>query len=158
MADQTEHATSNDLPEWQVDVALPEATPPRPGTVETHKAVPRDLRRRLERARLETLVLLRSMDWAHSYTSPRDFSPELRALMELDADCGEALWGLDQPLGEFSVELMLRDTLDSLERLPRARSAALAELPEEKLRGIETIKALVAGRVQPEECYNHVKR
>jgi hypothetical protein len=97
------------------------------------------------------------MDRAAVYFSPRDFSPELRALFELDADCVEALWGLDQPLGAFEVDLMLRDTLATLDRLPDARSAALAVLDDADLHAIEEIKPRVERTVLPEECYSQVK-
>ncbi len=44
----------------------------------------------------------------------------LYQLFELDADCAEALWALDQPLGSFDVNAMVRDTLATLEQLPAA--------------------------------------
>jgi hypothetical protein len=145
------------VPEWEVEVVLPPPKAPRRGSIELHPDVPRDLRRRLEQARLETLVLLRSMDRARVCAAPSDFSPELRALMELDADCAEALWGLDQPMGAFSVRLMLRDTLASLDRLPFARGAALAALKDEDLRSVEAVKDFVVDTLGLEECYSQVK-
>lgn len=144
-------------PEWHADVVLPPPIEAAPGTIELHPRVPRDLRRRLERARLENLVLLRSLDRAGLYMDPMDFTPELRAVFELEADCVEALWGLDQPLGAFDVGLMLRDTLASLDRLPRARRLALAILDDEDLRAIEEVKPVVERTVLPEECYSQVK-
>ena len=58
--------------------------------------VPADLRRRLEAARLDLLALFRALD-------PMDLSPAeipqhlIQQLFDLDADCVEALWALDQP-------------------------------------------------------------
>jgi hypothetical protein len=154
---EREPSRSSPPPEWQVEVELPPPKVPKPGTVEMHADAPRDLRRRLERARLESIALLRTMDRAMIYLSPEEFSPELRAVFELEADCAEALWGLDQPFGAFSVSKMLRDTLGSLERLPGARAAALAVLEPEDLRNVMSIKGVVARTVRPEECYSQVK-
>jgi hypothetical protein len=119
--------------------------------------VPKDLRRRLEQARLETIALLRSMDRTMVYKTEADFSPELLAVFKLEADCAEALWGLDQPLGAFSISKMLRDTLASLEWLPAARSAAMSVLGPEDLRNVMKIKDMVVRTVQPEECYSQVR-
>jgi len=151
------HSPSSPPPEWRVEVELPPAKIPKPGTVELHPAVPKDLRRRLEQARQESIALLRAMDRAMVYLSEDEFSPELRAVFELEADCAEALWGLDQPLGAFSVSKMLRDTLASLERLPAARSAALSVLEPEDLRNVMKIKDVVVRTVGPEKCYSQVK-
>ena len=57
----------------------------------------------------------------------------------------------------FSVAKMLKDTLASLDRLPGARSAALAVLEPEELRELEGVKNAVARTVRPEECYSQVK-
>jgi hypothetical protein len=85
-----EPSRSSPAPEWQVEVELPPPKVPKSGTVELHPDVPRDLRRRLEQARLETIALLRTMDRAMVYLSPEEFPPELRAVFELEADCAEA--------------------------------------------------------------------
>jgi hypothetical protein len=53
---------------------------------------------------------------------------DLRAFGELEADCGEALWALDQPGGTLDVRAMVRDTLASLGRLPDARARIRAAL------------------------------
>jgi len=88
--------------------------------------VPPDLRARLEAARLDTLSLLRAVDLLP--TAPREV-PRLRPVFDLDADCAEALWALDQPPGKLDLRAMVRDTLASLERLPTARADYLARHP-----------------------------
>jgi hypothetical protein len=64
---------------------------------------------------------------------------------------------LDQSLGSLNVQLMLDDTLYSLDRLPGARAAALKVLGDDDLRAIAAMKDAVASRVLPEECYIQVK-
>jgi hypothetical protein len=53
----------------------------------------------------------------------------LRQLFELDADCAEALWALDQPPHRFDLEAMLRDTLAALEQVPQARDRFRKKIP-----------------------------
>src|SRR5574341_62450 len=58
--------------------------------------VPADLRARLETARLDLLALFRALD--RMDLAPAEIPQRLiRQLFELDADCAEALWALDQP-------------------------------------------------------------
>lgn len=58
-------------------------------------AIPEDLRRRLEAARLELLALFRALDRMN--LTPKEIPQHLiRQLFELDADYAEALWALDQ--------------------------------------------------------------
>lgn len=143
--------------EWMVAVSLPPQQLPRPGTIESVSIVPRDLRRRLERNRLETLALLRCQDRASVYTNEADFPRELRELFELDADCAEALWALDQPPGKLSIPMMLRDTEGSLARLPASRSAVLNVLTDRDFAAIESLKDSVVTSIRPAEAYNMVK-
>ena len=63
------------------------------------------------------LALFRGLD---RLCLAQDGQPELRELFELDADLAEALWVLDQPVGRFDLNAMTRDTLASLEAIPRA--------------------------------------
>ena len=102
------------------------------------RPLPSELRSRLETARLDTLALLRAIDQA--LVPPADLpQAELHQLFELDADCAEALWALDQPQGALNVEAMVRDTLDSLERLPGARDTVRARLRSHpRLQDLET--------------------
>lgn len=87
-----------------------------------------DLRGRLEKVRLDTLALIRSIDRLD--LTPAEI-PQLliQELFQLDADCAEALWGLDQPTESLNFKAMLTDTLASLEDLPDVESEFLAELP-----------------------------
>ncbi|MBI3892543.1 MAG: SEC-C domain-containing protein [Candidatus Wallbacteria bacterium] len=141
---------------WEVDVELPPAQVPKKGTVETHADVPPGLRRRLERARIESLVLFRSMD--HIGLDLAGLPEQFRELMTLDADCAEALWGLDQPLGKLSVGPMLRDTLRSLARLPELRARFLKALRGSTVRELLEVRKDVEPTVLAEEAYNGVKR
>jgi hypothetical protein len=84
--------------------------------------LPRDLRARLEAARLDLLALFRALDRMH--LTPEQIPQRLlQQLFELDADYAEALWRLDQPPGKLNRRALLRDTLAALERLPAACSA-----------------------------------
>jgi hypothetical protein len=72
--------------------------------------VPVDLRAKLETARLDLLALFRALD--RMELTPAEIPQRLiRQLFELDADCAEALWALDQPAGTLNWKLMVRDTL-----------------------------------------------
>src|ERR1035438_10130070 len=61
-------------------------------------AIPDDLRTRLEAARLELLALFRTLD-RMSLSAGEIPQRLLQQLFELDANCAEALWALDQPAG-----------------------------------------------------------
>jgi len=50
----------------------------------------------------------------------------LRRLMDLDADCAEALWVLSRSRGRHDLAAMERDTRASLAKLPAARAAVAA--------------------------------
>jgi hypothetical protein len=82
-------------------------------------AIPDDLRTRLEGARLDLLALFRSLD-RMDLSADRIPQRLLRELFEIDADCAEALWALDQPTGSLDRTAMLRDTLAALNQLPPA--------------------------------------
>lgn len=121
----------------------------------THITVPSDLRPRLEDARLDNLALMRALDRAFP-AGPPVTATTLRAFGEFEADCGEALWALDQPAGSLDVRAMVRDTLASLERLPDARARIRAELtPRERTTLRETESAIRAG-LDPAEAYSQV--
>ena len=112
-----------------------------------------DLRARLETARLDTLALLRAIDQA--LLPPRDLpQTELLQLYELDADCAEALWALDQPKGALDVEAMVRDTLASLNRLPAARDAVRTRLRSYP-RALQ-LESRIRTELDPNEAYNHM--
>ncbi len=140
---------------WNVTVEMPPVIIPKPDTVEVHPQVPQDLRRRLERVRLESLALFRCLD--DLGLTPADLSSRLRDLMELDADCAEALWGLDQPVDAFSVKAMLRDTMESLNRLPHARAMFMGGLNADCVEDIRQVMSGSGSQVSPHEAYNMVK-
>src|SRR5437660_5906492 len=96
--------------------------------------IPADLRARLEAARLDLLALFRALD--RMALAPAEMPQRLiRQIFELDADYAEALWALDQPPGTLDLNLMLRDTLASLEQFPEA-SRRCKELSNQSLRNL----------------------
>jgi hypothetical protein len=104
--------------------------------------IPPDLRARLEAARLDLLALFRALD--RMDLTPAEIPQRLiRQLFELDADYVEALWALDQPVGKFDWQAMLRDTLAALEQLPQACSRFRKHLPS---RAHPTLGTLAGGR------------
>jgi hypothetical protein len=117
--------------------------------------VPADLRTRLERARLETLALLRALD--HAAFAPRQL-PQLALahLAELDAGCAEALWALDQPPGALDVDAMVRDTLTALGALEAARAQVRHGLPAASRPRVENLEPLIRATLDPHEAYNDV--
>jgi len=108
---------------------------------------------RLERARLDTLALLRAIDQAFL---PLDNLPqaEIQRLYELDADCAEALWALDQPPRSIDFKAMVRDTLASLNCLPAARDAVRTALPSRPR--VLTIELSIRTSLDPREAYNDI--
>ena len=116
---------------------------------------PPDLRARLERARLDTLALLRALDAAH--LSPRELPPrELQDVFELDAVCAEALWALDQPAGPLDPHAMQRDTRSALEQIAAARDQLRAALPPGARDRLKALEPLVRATLEPAEAYNEV--
>jgi hypothetical protein len=115
--------------------------------------VPTDFRTRLEAARLETLALLRALDHAR-IALPHLPHAELHHLYELDADCAEALWALDQPAGALDVSTMVRDTLRSLDHLLAARAAVRAHVPTPPR--VEALESSIRAELDPREAYNDV--
>ena len=118
-------------------------------------AGPIDLRVRLERARLETLALLRALD--QTAFAPRDLPHvALAALARLDADCAEALWALDQPPGACDLDAMVRDTLTSLDALGEVRAHVRLGVPAACQPRLTALEPLIRATLDPREAYNDV--
>ena len=117
--------------------------------------VPADLRSRLERARLDTLALLRALDQAAF--APRQLPHRaLTHLAELDAGCAEALWALDQPPGALDLDAMVRDTLTALDALEVAREQVRHGLPAASRPRVHHLEPLIRATLDPHEAYNDV--
>lgn len=122
-------------------------------SVSASPLIPKDLRRRLEVARLDTLALLRATDQAS--ITPRLLPKlELHQLYELDADCAEALWALDQPPGSLDLGAMVRDTLASLDQLPGAREIVRSRLPKNANPKVLILEKAIRAKLHPREAYN----
>ncbi len=116
---------------------------------------PTALRARLERARLETLALLRALD--HAALAPRDLpDARLAQLATLDADCAEALWALDQPPGALDLDAMIRDTQSSLDALADVRAQVRLGMPIASQARLQTLEPLIRATLDPREAYNDV--
>jgi len=117
--------------------------------------IPTDLRSQLEAARLDLLALFRALDQMD--LAPVEIPQRLiRQLFELDADCAEALWALDQPPGTLDINLMLRDTLAALEQLPEATARLRKNLPKRANLTLARLEASVRQSLLPAEAYNMV--
>ena len=118
-------------------------------------AAPADLRVRLERTRLDTLALLRALD--HERLAPRDLPhAALADLAALDADCAEALWALDQPVGALNIHAMVHDTCASLDRLPDIRAQVRASVPPHASARLERLEPMIRATLDPREAYADV--
>jgi hypothetical protein len=116
---------------------------------------PADLRPRLERARLDTLALLRALD--EHRLAPRDLPHvALAHLAALDADCAEALWALDHPPAMLDLDAMGRDTLTSLDALADARAQVRLGIPIAHRPRLQTLEPLIRATLDPSEAYNDV--
>ena len=118
-------------------------------------AIPTDLRARLQAARLDTLALLRALDQVPLSPAQLPQRP-LHRLFELDADCAEALWALDQPRGALDFTAMVRDTLDSLSLLPDARQRVRTRLPTAAIPTLAKLEQDIRAHLDPTEAYNDV--
>ena len=112
------------------------------------------LRIHLEKARQELLALFRGLDRLDVSTKEMP-QKELRALMELDADCAEALWALDNPRGLNQVK-MIRDTEESLRRIPRGRQELLSKLPKRVLASLADYEAQIVGSLTLQDAYRNI--
>jgi len=113
-----------------------------------------DLRIRLEKARRELLALFRGLDRLD--VSAKEMpQKELKALMELDADCAEALWALDNPKGLDLVK-MIRDTEESLRRIPRARQELLSKLPKRALTALADHEPQILELLTLQDAYRDI--
>jgi hypothetical protein len=114
-----------------------------------------DLRPRLELARLDSLALFRALDRMDLSASeiPQGL---LRELFELDGDCAEALLVLDQPPPAFDVNAMRRDTLRSLDRLPKAREKFCQSIAERGRSRLAQLIPVVRQSLSSLEAYNGI--
>lgn len=115
--------------------------------------IPPDLRVRLETARLDLLALFRALDQMD--LTPLEIPQRLlQQLFELDADCAEALWALDQPPGRFDLRAMLRDTLAALEQIPIDCTLFRRNLPPRARSIVASLEPVVRNSLDPREAYN----
>ena len=82
--------------------------------------------------------------------------PEIHQLFELDADCAEALWALEQPPRSLDFKAMVRDTLASLDKLPKAREQVRTRLPATATPRVLKLEKPIRASLHPAEAYNDV--
>jgi len=116
--------------------------------------IPPDFRARLEAARLDTLALLRALDRGLG-PHPAPTAP-LAALADDDADCGEALWALDQQAHMLNLTAMLRDTTATLTRLPRTRQHVRDALPPLTRDHVAQLERVIRAALDPREAYSDI--
>jgi len=80
----------------------------------------------------------------------------LHELFELDADCAEALWALDQPPGSLDIPAILRDVEAALEEVTEARSRFRTNLASRAHPTLETLEASIRQSLDPLEAYSQV--
>jgi hypothetical protein len=81
---------------------------------------------------------------------------ELGELFELDADCAEALWALDQPEGKLDMRAMERDTRAALAKIPKVRARFFKGLGVRRQEAVKRAQAEVRAQLDPSEAYNDV--
>ena len=101
------------------------------------------------------------MSRAWRSVTPRSAAAALRCtgthhLFQLDADCAEALWALDQPAGSLDFKAMVRDTLASLHQLPDAREQVRTRLPPAVSPRVMEFEKAIRTSLDPTEAYNDV--
>jgi len=113
-----------------------------------------ELRNNLEKARQEQLALFRGLDRVDVLAQEMP-QKELKELMELDADCAEALWALDNPHG-LNLREMVRDTEKSIRRIPKVREELLAKLPERVLAPLASHRAQILTTLTLQDSYRDI--
>ena len=118
------------------------------------KVVQSELRDTLEKARQEQLALFRGLDRVNvsAHEMPQR---ELKKLMELDADCAEALWAMDNPNG-LNLKMMVRDTKKSLRLIPKIRKELLEKLPERVLTPLEKYVSQILTTLTSKDSYRDI--
>ena len=117
--------------------------------------VPVDLRHRLEAVRLDLLALFRALD--RMDLRPIEIPQHLlHELFELDADCAEALWALDQPPGSLNIRAMLRDVEAALKEVTEARSRFQTNLASRAHPTLEILEASIRQSLDPLEAYGQL--
>ena len=125
------------------------------GSIEQLPEIPHAMRARLERERIELLILFRQID--RTGMGPEYLhDSRLAELMELDADCAEALWALDQPAGSIDPRAMLADTLAALDGLPSRRSAFIASLPDKTVNRMAALRPMIEAALDTDAAYSGV--
>jgi hypothetical protein len=118
-------------------------------------SVPKDLRSRLEQARLDSLALFRALDRLD--LSPPEIPQRLlQALFEQDADCAEALWALDQTRPTFNLAAMVRNTLATLANLAPAREDLRRKLHPRVQPRLRDLEPAIRAALEPREAHNDV--
>jgi len=113
-----------------------------------------DLQVRLEKTRRELLALFRGLDRLD--VSAKEMpQKELRALMELDADCAEALWAVHNPKRVNQV-MMVNDTEESLRRVPLVRQALFSKLPKRVLVPLTDLEAQIVESLTLNDAYRNI--
>lgn len=121
--------------------------------VRSSVVIPPDLRGRLETARLDLLALFRALD--KMYLTPLEIPQRLlQQLFELDADCAEALWALDQPPGGINLRAMLRDTLAALEQIPKECARFRKNLPPRARPILASLEPVVRQSLKQSDAYS----
>jgi len=117
--------------------------------------IPKNLRSRLETARLDLLTLFRALDRLN--LTPEQLPQRLLSqLFEFDADFVEALWALDQPPGELDMATMLADTLASLDQAPATCTRFRQILPAQICRRLLPLETSIRAHLLPAEAYSMV--
>lgn len=119
------------------------------------RAIPGDLRARLEVARLDLLALFRALD--RMDLAPHEIPQgRLRQLLERDADYAEALLALDQPEEVLDRRAMLLDTLTALDQLPLACAQFRKQLPNRAHPTLEQLEASIRKALNFKDAYSMV--
>jgi hypothetical protein len=119
--------------------------------IEHHFLVPAGLRTQLEAARLENLALMLALDRGLSVGMPLP-REEFLVLGQLDADCAEALWALNQSAYSLNVPSMVARTLAALQRLPLARKRLRDAVPAYPQQLEDELRVTL----HPDEAYSQV--
>ena len=106
-------------------------------------------------ARKFRLALFRALD--RMDLSPAEIPQRLlRQLFELDADCAEALWALDQPPETLDRHAMLGQILAALELLPEVCASFRTKLPPRVHPALSQLESTLRHELDPTQAYSMV--
>jgi len=117
--------------------------------------VPASWEKKLKLARLDLLALFRAIDQLP--IDARELHQQtLHELFDIDGDCAEALWILDEPAVKFDMRRMMRDTRASLGCLAETRDRLMFYLTPPRQAALEDKVRAVRATLTEQDAWHAI--